>query len=230
MSSAPDAHISTTDSLSYWNTISPTVDGMLGGYPEVSRIDLKGSANFLAKIRRTFPSSTSSSRNAPLCRGVGCGAGIGRITAGFLSNVCEIVDIVEPVEKFAMEVKTAKKTGKGSVGNVYVSGLEVWQPEERYDLVWAQWCLGYLTDVQLIGFLKRCKESLTTDGWIVVKENLSNDIDGNDAFDETDSSVTRTHEKFQYWFKEADLRLLKTETQRGFPKGLYPVRMYALRP
>lgn len=42
---APDANISTSDALNYWNSISTTVGGMLGGYPEISRTDLKGSAN-----------------------------------------------------------------------------------------------------------------------------------------------------------------------------------------
>lgn len=38
----------------------------------------------------------------------------------------------------------------------------------------------------------------------------------------------RTDEKFRQIFEEAGLRLLKTELQRGFPKEIYPVRMYAL--
>jgi hypothetical protein len=31
-------------------------------------------------------------------------------------------------------------------------------------------------------------------------------------------------------FQEAGLRVMRSELQRGFPKQLYPVRMYALRP
>ena len=228
MSQAADANISTIESLKYWNSISTTVDGMLGGFPQISRTDLKGSANFLAKIRREYPSSG----NTTLCRGLDCGAGIGRITAGFLSTVCEVVDMVEPVEKFTQQAKVAKMAGTGSIGNVYVIGLETWQPEEQYDLIWNQWCLGHLTDKELVGYLKRCKEALTVDGWIIIKENISSNLDGTDIFDATDSSVTRSYEKFQQIFKEADIRLMKTEIQRGFPKdlGLLPVRTYALRP
>lgn len=225
---APDTNISTSDSLKYWNTISTTVDGMLGGYPQISRTDLKGSANFFAKLRREHGSKQSA--NEPLPRGVDCGAGIGRITAGFLSAVCEVVDVVEPVEKFAREVKGQKMVGGGSVGCVYVTGLEGWVPEMRYDLVWNQWCLGHLTDEQLVGYFEKCKKAVTMDGWIIVKENMSTDVDGEDVFDEQDSSVTRTDQKFRKLFKEADLRLIKTEVQRGFPKGLYPVRFYALKP
>lgn len=234
MSAPPDASISTTTSLAYWDSIPPTDDGMLGGLSQFSRIDLKGSAIFLAKIRREHPSqspsssltSTSTSTKL-LSRGVDCGAGIGRVTAGFLSTVCETVDVVEPVEKFAQE---AKVSGKAAVGNVYVSGLEDWRPEEHYDLFWNQWCLGHLTDRQLVDYLRRCKEVLTGDGWIVIKENVSTHAEGKDMYDELDSSVTRTNEKFQQLFKEAGLRVVKTEVQKGFPKSLYPVRLYALRP
>ena len=204
-----------------------TVDGMLGGYPQISQVDLKGSANFFAKLRREQP---SLSAEGTLQRGVDCGAGIGRISAGFLSTVCEVIDVVEPVEKFAQEAKGQKMVGNGSVGNVYVCGLEDWIPEARYDIIWNQWCLGHLTDKQLVAYLGRCKRALTMDGWIVVKENMGTNANGEDMFDQQDSSVTRTDQKFRQLFKEADMRLVKTEVQRGFPKGLYPVRFYALKP
>ncbi|CAD6587585.1 MAG: Alpha N-terminal protein methyltransferase 1 [Alectoria sarmentosa] len=224
---APDANICTSDSLKYWNSISTSVNGMLGGYPEISRTDLKGSANFFAKLRRERPSQSANGR---LQRGADCGAGIGRITAGFLSTVCEVVDVVEPVDKFAQEVKGQKMLGTGSVGSVYVSGLEDWLPEAQYDLIWNQWCLGYLTDKLLVAYLERCKDAVTIDGWIIIKENMSTNVDGEDIFDQEDSSVTRTDQKFRQLFKEADMRLIKTEVQRGFPKGLFPVRFYALKP
>lgn len=230
MSKAPDANISTSDSLEYWNSIDATVNGMLGGYPQISRIisriDLKGSANFLAKLRRQHPSSTG---DGTLHRGVDCGAGIGRIMAWLLSTVCDIIDIVEPINKFAQEAKAAEIVGKGTLGEIYVTGLENWKPEQRYDLIWNQWCMGHLTDQQLVAYLVRCKDALTVDGWIIVKENMSTNPEGEDVFDKTDSSVTRTHQKFQQLFKEADIRLVKTEIQKGFPKGLYPVRLYALK-
>lgn len=201
---------------------------MLGGYPQISRVDLRGSATFLGKLRRQFPAPNS---DKPLPRGVDCGAGIGRVTAGFLSKVCEVVDVVEPVEKFADEVRGAEMAGKGRVGEVCVVGLEAWRPgERRYDLMWNQWCLGHLTDVQLVEYLKRCTEAVTEGGWIVVKENMSTEKDGEDIFDEVDSSVTRTDGKFRELFARAGVRVVKTELQLGFPRGLYPVRFYALQP
>lgn len=237
--SAPDSQISHTTALEYWGSTSATVDGMLGGYPQVSRTDLQGSSNFLAKLRRT---SKTHGPGKKLRRVVDCGAGIGRITLGFLSKVAEVVDVVEPVEKFTREItegdEFAEIRARGGIGKVWNVGLEGWRPEVpeleasggKYDVIWTQWCAGQLTDGQLVEYLRRTQGYVVQGGWIVVKENLSNHHLGEDVYDETDSSVTRTDDKFRGLFKKAGLKLVSTEMQKGFPKGLYPVRIYALQP
>lgn len=48
--SAPDSLINHKDAKAYWSTIDPDVNGMLGGFPYISRVDLQGSKNFLAKL------------------------------------------------------------------------------------------------------------------------------------------------------------------------------------
>ncbi|KAI9713753.1 MAG: hypothetical protein M1812_006591 [Candelaria pacifica] len=226
----PDTHINPTISLEYWTSIPSTINGMLGGYPQISTIDLRGSSLFLSKLRRLSP------KTAPtiLHRGVDCGAGIGRVTLGFLSKVCELVDVVEPIEKFAVEVREGESfeglRSEGKVGEVFVRSLEDWDPKGRYELMWNQWCLGHLTDEALVKYLQRCRGVLAEGGWIVVKENMSTHLEGEDIFDEADSSVTRTDTNFRCLFQEAGLRIVKTELQSGFPKDLYPVRLYALQP
>jgi protein N-terminal methyltransferase len=102
------------------------------------------------------------------------------------------VDIIEPTVKFTDQLKDSP-----GIGHIYNAGLEEWQPQAgtRYDLIWIQWCVVHLTDVQLVDFLRRCATTLRTDedgkvtGRIVVKENLT--TGGKDLFDEVDSSVTR---------------------------------------
>lgn len=111
---------------------------------------------------------------------------IGRITQGFLVDVAETVDVVEPISKF-----TAVLDGKSGIGRIFNMGLESWrpQPDDQYDIIWTQWCVGHLTDEQLVVYLRRCCSVLTPEtGFIIVKENLSN---GDDQFDSVDSSVTR---------------------------------------
>lgn len=266
-SATADSKIDHASSIRYWDSVPATVNGMLGGYPQISRIDLRGSANFLAKLRRLLnieggddntiasvaaaaaaATTTRSSKSRKLGRGVDCGAGIGRVTEGFLSKVCHTVDVVEPVEKFArviLDGPLIKRTKEGAredneeeeaegrvVEDVYIVGLEQWMPERKYDLIWNQWCVGHLTDAQLVAYLQRAASALTPDGVVVVKENLSTDIDGKDVFDELDNAVTRTDESFRRIFKLAGLSVVKSEEQLGFPKHLrlLPVMFYALRP
>lgn len=45
-----DSQIDQQAGKQYWEGISADVDGMLGGFPFVSRVDLQGSRNFLAKF------------------------------------------------------------------------------------------------------------------------------------------------------------------------------------
>jgi protein N-terminal methyltransferase len=107
--------------------------------------------------------------------------------------------VIEPIAKF-----TAALQDTPGVGRIFNMGLEDWEPpteedkdegaeprKRYYDLIWIQWCAGHLTDEQLVGFLRRCKEALNPelDGLIVLKENNST-TDG-DEYDDVDSSVTR---------------------------------------
>lgn len=237
-----DASISSAAALAYWDSVTADVNGMLGGYPQISRIDLQGSANFIARLRRLSARQRPGSASPPdalLRRAVDCGAGIGRITAGLLVKVAEVVDVVEPVGKFTDEITQGEAfrelREQGKIGLVKTVGLEDWDPlggGERFDLIWNQWCLGQLKDQHLIDYLRRAKGALAEDGWIVVKENMSTDVNGDDLYDETDSSVTRTDESFRRIFHAAGLQVRLTELQRGIMPslGLYPVRMYGLRP
>jgi protein N-terminal methyltransferase len=232
-----DSNIDRDSSIKYWNETPATANAMLGdlgSFSWYSRIDLRGSANFLAKVRRLLSTTISQKR---FRLGVDCGAGIGRVSNGFLRHVCEIVDAVEPVEKFASILRQEPQNEDGPkedglVGDIYVTGLENWLPTKNYDLIWCQWCVGHITDIQLTEYLVRCRAALTETGIMVIKENISTDPTGADMYDDLDSSVTRSDQKFREIFKEAGMTVITSEIQLGFPKKykLLPVRSYALRP
>ncbi|RSM20325.1 hypothetical protein CDV31_000820 [Fusarium ambrosium] len=222
--SAPDSLISMEDGKKYWEGIEADVNGMLGGIPSVTRIDLQGSRTFLARLGIGIKTGRKM-----VSRALEGGAGIGRVTEGLLTQVAEVVDIIEPITKF-----TDVLQGKPGVGNIFNVGLEGWKPEDgvKYDLIWTQWCVGHLPDDLLVEYFERCKSALTPDGVIVIKENLS--TNGVDVFDDLDSSVTREDEKFLALFKQAGLQVVRSDIQRGFPMvgntALMPVKMYALKP
>lgn len=71
------------------------------------------------------------------------------------------------------------------------------ETESKFDVVWCQWCLGHLSDADLVSFFRRCRDALRDpqESVVVVKENLCKDGEGGEAprmvFDESDSSLTR---------------------------------------
>ncbi|KHJ31891.1 putative duf858 domain protein [Erysiphe necator] len=211
-----DGRINQQVARKYWQGIKADNGGMLGGYGYISNIDIRGSRSFIQKLNIT-------DNRAKLSRAVDCGAGIGRITKNLLLELATTVDIVEPIAKFSNALQ-----GTLGIGDIFKNGLEDWSPTESYNLIWNQWCLGYLNDTQLIAYFKQCARFLKPDGLIIVKENISSSQ--LDIFDEIDSSVTRTDEKFLHIFDQSGLKVKKAEIQKGFPKELYPVKMYALLP
>ena len=42
-----------------------------------------------------------------------------------------------------------------NIGNFYQDSLQNFKPTHRYDCIWVQWVAIYLTDADLINFLKR---------------------------------------------------------------------------
>lgn len=142
--------ISYEKSLEYWADIPPTVDGVLGGFGFISNDDIEGSEKFL--------SSLLTSENAPSPGvAIDCGAGIGRITKFLLAQHFKEVDIVEPDEKFINSIKQFVGELSTKICNLYKVGLQEFIPVRKYDVIWNQWVLGYLTDSDLIAYLNRCK-------------------------------------------------------------------------
>lgn len=72
------------------------------------------------------------------------------------------------------------------------------------------------------------REGLKRDGVIIIKENVTSS--GEVEVDTKDSSVTRPMKKFREIFKSSGLDLLRLMKQNNFPKGIYTVYMFALRP
>ncbi|KAH9856919.1 DUF858-domain-containing protein [Lenzites betulinus] len=110
--------------------------------------------------------------------------------------------------------------------------VDVGDMDSGFDVVMCQWCLGALSDPDLVAFFRRSRAALRDPkrGLIVVKENLCSEDGGPRAvFDESDSSLTRSDLAWKEAFAEAGLQIIHEQIQLGFPEGLYDVKMYALR-
>ncbi|XP_045764132.1 alpha N-terminal protein methyltransferase 1-like [Maniola jurtina] len=205
----------------YWAEIPATLDGVLGGFGFISDIDIDGSTLFLQSIL--------SSKNAPATRSaLDCGAGIGRITKYLLAPHFDTVDVIEPDEKFIKSIIDFVGEYKIKMGKLYQISLQKFEPEKKYDVIWNQWVLGYLTDKDLVSYLQCCRNALAQNGVLIVKENVTSS--GKTEGDETDSSVTRPLKEYLRIFKLAKLKRIKQCKQTNFPTGIYPVYMFALIP
>ncbi|XP_068620924.1 alpha N-terminal protein methyltransferase 1-like [Battus philenor] len=208
-------------SLKYWADIPATVDGVLGGFGFISNADIEGSKLFLNSI---FAINNAPNTNLA----IDCGAGIGRITKHLLLPIFRQVDVIEPDEKFINKVREFVGEDNKKVRKLYKISLQEFVPKKKYDVIWNQWVLGYLTDEDLVLYLTRCRDALSDNGVIVVKENVTSS--GITEKDDTDSSVTRPFKEFLKIFKKANLKRIKQCKQTNFPNGIYPVYMFALVP
>jgi len=139
----------------------------------------------------------------------------------------ESVDMVELNQSFLDNAKQFIGEQSPRVDRLICSGLQDFMPEEgRYDVIWTQWVLGHLIEADLVNFFKRCQKGLSTNGVMIVKENVTGS--NKTEFDDLDSSFTRAKESYTRAMKDAGLTIIKEEKQKGFPKGLYSVYMFAL--
>lgn len=208
-------------STKYWQGVDASVGGVLGGFGHLSGVDVKES---LAFIRRALPST----RLHP--RALDCGAGVGRTARALLAPICGTVDLLEQDAKFLAKAQRDMPADKA--GLFFCQPLQRFEPgAERYQIVWVQWVLNYLTDADLAVFLRRAAAALASDGLLFVKENmLADEPEATCAFDAEDSSVTRSEAKFLALFAAAGLDVVLRDVQKNFPAHLLPVRMFALRP
>lgn len=166
---------------------------------------------------------------------VDTGAGVGRVTEELLIKHFKTVDVLEP-SKHLIETARAKLTGSASkafppgheVDAFYTQGLETWTPPAaRYDCIWVQWCLLYLTDDDCVSFFARASAGLKPGGAFFVKENVcANGF----VVDEEDCSLTRSNAYLMELFKNCNMSVVYNVKQKSFPDELFDVRMYVLRP
>ena len=124
--------------------------GMLQGWDRVSEPDVKCSKAFLDSYIKSGKIKPGKS--------IDCGGGIGRVSKEVLVNFFEAVDIVDQA---ANSIKKAKESiTSPNMRNFYVSGLQDFVFEDKYDCIWIQWIFTHITDEDCIKFLIKSKANL----------------------------------------------------------------------
>jgi len=220
--------------LAHWTSTAIVDDdneGVLGGWGEVDVEDAKGSLAFILQRLEIQIDA------APIAgyRALDCGAGVGRVTENVLLHVAETVHLVEVSDRLLVKAKAKLSTNAARVELTQASLREFAPPPDSYNLVWAQWVLGHLTDTDVVGLLSRCRASLRPGGAVGVKDNTASPGECDQCgkrylLDTENAAVIRTHNHMRHLFKLAGLKLVRSDVQTGFPEDLHPVRMYWLVP
>ncbi len=105
----------------------------------------------------------------------------------FVRATLQDFDPIDPASSPSDKVKILGRVG-------YVPPSPQDDASDGFDVVMCQWCLGALSDADLVAFFRKCKSALRNPGrgLILVKENLCSEKGSPRAvFDESDSSLTR---------------------------------------
>ncbi|KAI1706570.1 adoMet dependent proline di-methyltransferase domain-containing protein [Ditylenchus destructor] len=207
----------------HWSTIASDVDGMLGGFAQLHAPDVHDSKEFIAAMRKKKILNHDG-------RVLDCGSGIGRVTKHLLLPLFQTVDMVDFAESF---IENSRKylgaEAFSRVGQQFVESLHTFTPKPNtYDCIWVQWVSGHLSDDHFVDFVRRCVLALKTGGCIVFKDNITPMAEKD--WDEVDNSWTRPHNQMIALFEKAGCEVVLDRKQTNFPKGMYEVRMFALKP
>ena len=239
-------------------------DGVLGGQAAVNEADVRESRAFLTRVLGAdrVAAAARCGRGPPLTA-VDCGAGVGRVSEQLLLPLCAVVDVVEPSGHLIAVARTALATAATAPGARGVAdrflqvGLQDFDPEPgRYDIIWVQWALLYLTDGEKCGgwrggddcilrlalsntpqpsphpsddaiaFIRRAMAALRPGGALVIKENVCSK---GFVVDSDDKSLTRSPAYMRSLLEKSGAVLTAEAAQKDFPKGLFAVRMFGVR-
>ena len=221
----------------YWKGKKATVDDMLGGMSkQIHNVDTQTSLEIIKtywptnkKDKKVKVENQENDNNEDIFFALDCGAGIGRVTEFVLGSRFNKIDLVEINPEFC---KTCKERigDREYFGNIYAKSLHEFTPKSNYyHCIWCQWTLEHLTDDDLIKFLKNCKKALNKSSkhsYCVFKENVCRNnlfyvnIDG--------SSIIRHRTVLEDMFEQSGLNVVKILDQKGFPKGLWPQKIFIL--
>jgi len=206
-------------SLKYWSEKPATVNGVLDGHEDLSPIDISGSLSLIKRIKLKKP-------NLEWNYCLDCGAGIGRVTKLLLAKAFNNVDILEPTQHY---IDTCREyVDNDRLKELYHTSLQEFViPSNKYDVIWAQWCLLYLPNDAFVEFIRKALKALKKGGIIVIKENIC-DNESVYNVDVTDNSICRSPKVLRELIEKADGTVILEREQDDVPEHLYPVSMFVV--
>ena len=211
----------------------------LGGFASLDAPDVRASRRFLTQARDAAGQSGAFAA-------ADVAAGIGRVAKHvLLPGGASTVDVLEPARTCGrrrvrssmrrLRSKVSKVGGCASKCRFLAAPMQDWTPSSSsYDVIWAQWCVGHLTDAHFLRFLQRCRTALKPRGVLVLKDNCGESSSTDDCFevDDADRSICRGRAYLEALLALSGAELLCTALQpiageEGVFRGCCRCRSYA---
>ena len=155
-----------------------------------------------------------------------CGAGVGRISKYVLLRKCSgTVTLLEGNLHWSLRSRAylgRKRASRCSFVHGQLQEMHHHLELDSFDIIWFQWCLQYLTDLDVIAVLIAARNCLRKNGIIIVKENIPTAVTTGsvrtDRFQmdtpegpEGRFDITRPELHHKYLFQQANLDILMME-------------------
>lgn len=206
----------------HWEQVDNTSKGMLGGNDKLNEIDLTESKIFLENYINKKIFKTNSLLEL--------GAGIGRVTK-LLKDYFDEIYLVEQCTNFSntaienlKEFKNVKEIINKPMQETF---LHETIKDKKFNVIWIQWSIENLDDIDLINLLKECKNHLEEKGCIFIKENVVEDNEKVKVND-IDYSRVRNDKLFKEIFLKSGLKIFKHTRHPNWPKDFMDVSVYIL--
>lgn len=214
----------------YWSKQEQNDNGMLGGYSSLTEFDISSSTKIIEKYQN--PPKNKKYTKLGNNQIADCGCGIGRVSHSVLSKYFKKIDLIDPVDKFIEEAKKNLADDNVEI-RTFTEGIQTWTPDCEYDAYWIQWAIMYLTDIDAINFLQRCKQHLSKNGYIFIKDNISSsDIKQKReeaTFYPQGCGICRAFSHYLSLFKKANIKVIEIKKQENWPDELLPVYIFVLQ-
>lgn len=199
-----------------WQNAQANLVGIMDGFDYVNEIDLIDSC---ATIKNLIIKENISTNYA-----IDCAAGIGRVSEQILTKYFTNIDLLEQDKKF-IEFCQKNFAQNPQVKNIFCDSLQNFQFNSLYDTFWIQWGLENLDEKDSINFLIKCKNNLTKNGVIILKENISPE----EYIDIDNGIILRSYQGFADIFVKCNLQIIEQKFIDNWPEGLLPVCTFILR-
>ncbi|KAK9823131.1 hypothetical protein WJX72_000488 [[Myrmecia] bisecta] len=206
----------------HWDRQPATQEGVMPQPGNFSAEDAADSLEFVNAVMSELRPTRSENFTA-----LDVGAGYGRVTKDVLANFCTDVDLLDasaPLLAAARELLAEIRDQSRVRLNFIEAGMQnVTLARDRYDLIWMQWSIGYLTDDDALAFLEQCQRALKPEGIIIAVETAT----WVNWQVQVDASISRSERYLLKLFHRGGFKVYKSQVQQVLEK--YRFQKFALQ-